>query len=56
MHPAPYHHESDAARLEAHLAAYSFVTLCVAADVRPVVAGKRDQMTPARAGKALAAQ
>lgn len=37
MHPAPYHHESDAARLEAHLAAYSFVTLCVAADVRPVV-------------------
>ena len=37
MHPAPYHQEDDPAKLEAHLADYSFVTLCVAGDGRPVV-------------------
>lgn len=37
MHPAPYHREEDAAKLEAHLAAYSFATLCVSAEGRPVL-------------------
>lgn len=37
MHPAPYHREEDASKLEAHLADYSFVTLCVVGEGRPVV-------------------
>lgn len=37
MHPAPYHQEDDRSKLEAHLAEYSFMTLCVAAEGRPVV-------------------
>lgn len=37
MHPAPYHQETDRAALEAHLAAYSFATLCVVGEGRPVV-------------------
>ena len=36
MHPAPYFHEADEARLLAHLADYSFATLCVAAEGRPL--------------------
>lgn len=38
MHPAPYHREDDTAKLEAHLAAYSFATLCMAVEGRPLVA------------------
>jgi transcriptional regulator len=38
MHPAPYHQEDDRAKLEAHLADYSFATLCVAAEGRPLLA------------------
>ena len=37
MHPAPYHREEDASKLEAHLSDYSFVTLCVVGEGRPVV-------------------
>jgi transcriptional regulator len=38
MHPAPYHREEDAAKLQAHLEAYSFATLCVVAERRPLIA------------------
>jgi transcriptional regulator len=37
MHPAPHFHEADEARLLAHLASYSFATLCVVAEGRPLV-------------------
>jgi transcriptional regulator len=37
MHPAPLFCEEDAPRLLAHLADYSFATLCLAADGRPLV-------------------
>jgi transcriptional regulator len=38
MHPAPYHREEDAAKLEAHLRVYSFATLCMAGEGGPLVA------------------
>jgi transcriptional regulator len=38
MHPAPYHQEDDPAKLEAHLADYTFATVCVAAEGRPLLA------------------
>jgi transcriptional regulator len=38
MHPAPYHQEDDLAKLEAHLALYSFATLCMAGEGGPLVA------------------
>ncbi|MFI4964344.1 MAG: FMN-binding negative transcriptional regulator [Caulobacterales bacterium] len=37
MHPAPYHREEDMTQLEARLAAYSFATLCVVGEGRPMV-------------------
>jgi transcriptional regulator len=37
MHPAPYHQETDAAKLATHLEAYSFATLCVAGERGPVL-------------------
>jgi transcriptional regulator len=37
MHPAPYHQETDPAKLAAHLEAYSFVTLCVTGERGPVL-------------------
>jgi transcriptional regulator len=38
MHPAPYHQETDRAKLEAHLAAHAFATLCVVGEGRPLLA------------------
>jgi transcriptional regulator len=37
MHPAPYHQEPDAGKLAAHLQTYSFATLCVVGEGRPLV-------------------
>jgi transcriptional regulator len=37
MHPAPYHRETDAAKLTDHLEAYSFMTVCVAGERGPVL-------------------
>jgi transcriptional regulator len=37
MHPAPYHQEEGATKLAAHLQDYSFVTLCVVGEGRPLV-------------------
>jgi transcriptional regulator len=38
MHPAPYHREDDASKLEAHLSDYSFATLCLVGESGPVIA------------------
>jgi transcriptional regulator len=37
MHPAPYHQETDAAKLATHLETYSFATLCLAGERGPVM-------------------
>jgi len=38
MHPAPYHREEDAALLEARLAEWSFATVSIVGEGRPLVA------------------